>query len=70
MADKKSSAKKSNDKKMVQIAKGKKMPKDKVDRLKKEGYTTLGDYPNVSPDEFAGRVGTFRLTQKNELSLR
>ena len=47
-------------KKMVKIAKGVKVSKAKEKELKKKpGMSNLGKYKNVSPKDFAGRVGSY-----------
>lgn len=50
MADKK--------KKMVKVAKGKKISREKEKKMeKKPGGSNTGDYPNVKSSEFAGPAG-------------
>lgn len=51
---------KTKTKKKVTIAKGVKLPKAKVAKLKKKpGMSNMGEYKNVSKDDFAGKTGTY-----------
>lgn len=58
MAQKKAVPKKNSKKKMVKVAKGKKISRAKERKLEKRpGGSATGEYKNVSPGNFAGKAG-------------
>lgn len=53
-------SKKIKDPKKVVIAKGKSLPRGKVEKLRdKPGMSNIGKYKSIKPSEFAGPEGTF-----------